>query len=68
MKGFNVFASAMNDYSNLRAEDGYRIQDSRSALHNSVLALILLFAIILLLLTPHLASGQAVGGRIAGHL
>ena len=66
MKSCKFFDSAIIDCSNLRAEDGCRIQDSRSALYNSILAPVVFSAIILLLLIPHIASGQSVGGRIAG--
>ena len=66
MKSCKFFDTAINDCSNLRAEDGCRTPDGRSALYNSILAPLVFFAIILLLLIPHIASGQSVGGRIAG--
>jgi len=59
---------SMNDFANLRAEDGYRIQERQRAVHTAILVAFLLFAIIaiLILLLSHPAFGQAVGGRITG--
>ena len=59
---------SMNDFANLRAEDGYRIHERQRAVHTAILVAFLLFAIIaiLILLLSHPAFGQAVGGRITG--
>ena len=68
MKHHSLRSQAIYDSSNLRAEDGWRVQDGRTALYNAILAPVLLFAIIaiILLLFCHPAFGQAAGREIDG--
>lgn len=68
MKHYTLTNQTLNSSANLRAEDGYRIQDRQRALHSAIFAPVLLFTIIaiLVLLLCHPAFGQAVGGRITG--
>lgn len=68
MKIHSLINDATYDNTNLRAEDGCRLQEQRNTFYTAILSPVLLFIVIALcvFLTGHPAFGQAVGGRIAG--
>jgi hypothetical protein len=68
MKHHSLTNQTLNNSANLRAEDGYQMQDRQRALHTAILVPILIFAIlaILLLLLNRPGFGQAESGRATG--
>ncbi|MGP8271688.1 MAG: hypothetical protein ACLQLH_16615 [Terracidiphilus sp.] len=68
MKHHSPTRHAIQDFANLCAEDGYRVQDRQRSRHIAILVPVLLFAIIaiLILLLCHPALGQTEAAGSAG--